>query len=93
METLIIITSQQNMENVCHDEEFVAIFNVWNDFLDHLRFTNGDLSSFWISYIDFIDDIILGLIRSSREGNWPRHLKAICNLIPWCFGTVQQITL
>ena len=84
METLIITTSQQNMENVCHDEEFVAIFNVWNDFLDHLRFANGDLSSFWMSYIDFIDDIILGLIRSSKEGNWPLHLKAILDTLMLC---------
>ena len=59
---------------------------MWRQFLEHLRHTNGDLSAFWMSYIQLVGDVLLGLIRASREGNWQLHLFAICQMIPWCFA-------
>lgn len=44
-----------------------------------------NLSSFWMSYID-ITEIMLGLIRATREGNWMLHLACIREIIPWCFA-------
>ena len=55
-------------------------------FLEHLRHNNGELSAFWMSYIDMVEDVLLGLLRASREGNWELHLHAIRNMIPWCFA-------
>lgn len=57
------------------------------------------MSSFWMSYIDMID-IVLGLIRASRESNWLLHLAMIREMTPWFFaynsknmpGTCQYTT-
>ena len=44
----------------------------------------GTIAKFWMSYIDFVE-IMLDLIRTSREGNRCLHLAAVEDLIPWCF--------
>ncbi|KAL7394540.1 hypothetical protein ABVT39_027571, partial [Epinephelus coioides] len=38
-----------------------------------------------MSYLDLVE-IMLALIRASREGNWILHLAAIRQMIPWCFA-------
>ena len=58
----------------------------WNEYLDFLRHDNGNLSEFWMSYVDIVGDILLGLLRASREENWHLHLSAINKIIPWCFA-------
>ena len=39
-----------------------------------------------MSYLDIVEDVLLGLIRASQEGNWLLHLHAIQQTIPWCFA-------
>ena len=34
---------------------------MWNDFLNYLRDDNGELSAFWMTYVDVIQDILLGV--------------------------------
>ena len=58
----------------------------WNEYLDFLCHDNGNLSAFWMSYVDILGVILLGLLRASREGNWHLHLSAISKIIPWCFA-------
>ena len=58
-------------------------------YLDYLRSANGNLSGFWMTYIDLVD-ILLGLLRASREGNWHLHLEMIRRMIPWCFAYDRQ---
>ena len=41
---------------------------------------------FWMSYIDMVEDILIGLLRASCEGNWNLHLHAVRNMIPRCFA-------
>lgn len=68
-----------------HDDlEHTAL--LWDEYLEYLRHDNGDLSAFWMSYLDIVGEILLGLIRASREGNWDLHMSAIQKLIPWCFA-------
>ena len=55
----------------------------WNEYLDFLRHDNGNLSAFWMSYVDIVGAILVGLLRASREGNWHLHLSAISKIIPW----------
>ncbi|KAL8567726.1 hypothetical protein ACOMHN_009034 [Nucella lapillus] len=62
------------------------ILDFWDEYLQHLRHDNGDLSAFWMSYVDMVEDVLLGLLRASREGNWDLHLHAIRSMIPWCFS-------
>ena len=53
--------------------------------MEHLRKTNGPLSAFWLSYIDMVE-LMLHMIRASREGNWMLHLACIRQMLPWCFA-------
>ena len=57
----------------------------FQDYLDFLRTENGDLSTFWMSYVDMVE-IVLGLVRASREGDFEHHLMCIRAMIPWCFA-------
>ena len=59
---------------------------LWGDFLEHLRHSNGELSAYWMSYIDIVENVVLGLLHTARESNWDLHLSAIRTLIPWCFA-------
>ena len=38
-----------------------------------------------MSYLDLVD-ILLAMIRASREGDWDLYVSFIRNLIPWCFA-------
>jgi hypothetical protein len=78
--------SQCNIEEILNSSEFEAVIDLWNKYLAHLRHDNGDLSAFWMSYIDMVEGILLNLLRASREGNWSLHLLAIRSMIPWCFA-------
>ena len=62
------------------------VLRLWNDLLNYLRHENGELSAFWMTYVDIIQDILLGLLRASHEGDWDLHLHAIRLMIPWCFA-------
>ena len=74
--------NQTNLDRILNSSEFDNIFILWNTFLDYLRNENGDLSSFWMSYIDMMEGTLLNLQRASREGNWFLHLMAIKSMIP-----------
>ena len=69
------------------DDHFVEPVN-----LEYLRHSNGDLSAFWMTYLDMAGDILLQMIRASSEGNWELHLVAIRKLIQWCFAYDRTIT-
>ena len=73
--TEIIWKKHEQFKNFIQSELF-------HRYLDHLRYNNGNLSTFWMSYID----IVLGLLRSSREEDWSLHLSSIREMIPWCFA-------
>ena len=38
-----------------------------------------------MSYVDLVE-ILLRLLRASREGNWKLHLHHIRAMIPWCLA-------
>ena len=38
-----------------------------------------------MSYVDMVE-IVLGLVRASREGDFEHHLMCIRAMIPWCFA-------
>ncbi len=74
--------SQQEFEELLQTPLLVQVMTLWNNFLEHLRHNNGALSAYWMSYIDMVEDVVLGLLRASREGNWSLHLNAIRVMIP-----------
>ena len=66
-------------------QPYSELIVLYDKFLDYLRNSNGKLSSFWMSYLDIVE-ILLNLLRASREGDWELHLTAIRKMIPWCFA-------
>ena len=89
IETLFNNTDEDQLDEVLKDPSCIHILQRFDEYLDFLRKENGDLSAFWVSYIDAIE-IVLGLIRASREGNWLLHLAMIRETIPWCFAYDRQ---
>ena len=77
---------QETFTSLLDDTATNQIYEAWEEFLQYLRLENGDLYTFWMSYVDLVQDLLLGLLRAAREGNWSLHLHAIRSLIPWCLA-------
>ena len=84
-------------QNICpatHDsamavEYYQMIIDIFLTYLNVLSHEKGQLAAFWMAYVEMVD-IILGLLRADREGDWPLHLSCIRSMIPWCF-TLDKI--
>ena len=83
---MVCDVNQQKFDSLLNNPLLAELMTLWNSFLDYLRCDNGELSAFWMSYIDFMENVIHGLLRGSREGNWNLHLNAIRSMFPWCFA-------
>ncbi|KAG1655497.1 hypothetical protein GQR58_024494 [Nymphon striatum] len=77
--------NQNTFTDILHDRLFETVAQQFGDFLNNLRQGNGTLAAFWMSYIDMVE-LMLKLLRASREGNWKLHLTSIHEMIPWCFS-------
>lgn len=82
IETVLDDTSPECFANLCESESFSFIFQAFNKYLH--EDTKG-LFAFWVSYLDMVE-VLLALLRSTRLGNWPMHLNAIRDMLPWCFA-------
>ena len=76
---------QTEQENVLSSQTFSEFMALYDTYLEYLRSSNGKLSSFWMSYIDIVE-IMLNLVRASREGHWELHISTAKQMIPWCFA-------
>ena len=83
---LVYDLNQQTYCQLLHSPQFSEIASLWQDLLELLRHNNGELAAFWMTYMDFVEDVVFGLLRASREGNWQLHLHAVRKPIPWCFA-------
>ena len=76
-------------DNLCEDVSPVSctcIMELFVVYIKFLRYGSGNLfSTFWLSYMDMIE-ILLGLIRASREGDWMLNLTSVRAMIPRCFA-------
>ena len=64
---------------------FLLLAEHFEAYKDSLRQHGGPLASFWMSYLDIMD-IMLNMLRASREGNWDLHLSTIHDMISWSFA-------
>ncbi|XP_035674790.1 uncharacterized protein LOC118414705 [Branchiostoma floridae] len=76
---------QDEQEKVLANQKFAKFVKLYDEHLEFLRHSKGKLASFWMSYIEIVE-IMLNLVRASREGDWELHLSAIAQMIPWCFA-------
>ena len=80
-------------DDICQDQferhmtstSSVDFIHLFDNYMKFLRHENGKLSKFWLSYLDLVE-ILLGLLRASREGNWELLVSTIRKMIPWCFA-------
>ncbi len=71
------------IDNLCEYVSTVScIMELFGVYIKFLRCGSGNLSTFWMTYMDVIE-ILLGLIRTSREGDWMLHLASVRTMIPW----------
>ena len=77
--------SQPEFDELLSSDSLADSLILWNLFLSYPRHDNRNLSTFWMSYVDMVGDILLGLIRTSGGGNWQLHLFAIWEMFPWYF--------
>ena len=83
--TLADELSKERHDEVFKSRVFQRFSDLFAEYTLHLRNTNGPLSEFWMSYIDMIE-LLLHMIRASREGNWELHLSCVCQMFPWRFS-------
>ena len=61
---------QEGFDQLLQSQVLPHVMTMWKEFLNYLRHNNGELSAFWMSYVDMVEGIVLGLLRVSREGDW-----------------------
>ena len=76
---------QMTFTETLENPSFVSLADEFSLHLDQLRSGAGKLAVFWMSYVDLVD-VMLNFLRSSREGIWAMHLKAVQDMIPWVFA-------
>lgn len=77
-------TCQDEFEESFENASVKFIFNAFSEFLgEHSQ--SQSLSAFWVSYLDIVE-LLLNLLRSTRQGNWQLHLCSIREMLPWCFA-------
>ncbi len=72
LEKVNFLVSELDQEQLCNLLECTLLTDLtmqWQTYLEHLRTSNGELSQFWMSYIEIVESVVLSLLRSSREGN------------------------
>ena len=79
------MSTGNSIDAVMKSQPYSKFIVLYDRYLDHLPNSNGKLSSFWMSYLDVVE-ILLNLLRASREGNWELHLSTIRKMIPWCLA-------
>ena len=76
--------SQASFTELMDDISLTRILQLFQEYIDSLR--NGHpLAAFWVSYLNMAE-IMLGLLRAAREGDWLLHLASIRAMIPWCIA-------
>ncbi|KAG1660199.1 hypothetical protein GQR58_022121 [Nymphon striatum] len=78
-------TCATTLESSRNEESCQRILHLLCCYLNVLKNDSGHLAAFWMIYLEMIE-ILLGLIRADREGDWYLHLASIKNMIPWCFA-------
>lgn len=57
---------RKQLHSILHSQSLEELYQLWDQYLQYLRADNVDLPAFWISYLDIVEDVLLGLIRASR---------------------------
>ena len=70
---------------ILDEKSFLIIYGLLQRYRQGLRSKLGNMSAFWMSYIEMVD-VLLNRTRASREGNWLLYLASIRVIIPCVFA-------
>ena len=85
--------NQQGFDKLLESPVLAKLMTLWIDFVNYLRHNNGELLAFWMSYVDLMENVVLGFLHASHEGNWSLHLNATQCMLPWCFAYMTRETM
>ena len=54
--------SQDSFDCLFESSSIAKVLAMWEEFLNHHRHHNGDLCAFWMSYLEYVETIVLGLL-------------------------------
>ena len=77
-------TYDPEFKDVMRSPLFEEVSKLFPLYSYHLSHSNRKLLKFWMSYVD-MTEVLLGLIRATREGNWSMHLSSLRGVVLWCF--------
>ena len=77
VDTLANNLKEESLDQLLQCPVLPQVMTMWREFLNHLCQNNSELSAFWMSYVDMVEGIVLGLLRASRKGDWDLHLHSI----------------
>ena len=77
---------QESFDQLLQNHVLPQVMTMWQEYVNHLRHNNGELSAFWMSYVEMVEGIVLSLLWESREGDWDLDLHSVRMMIPWCFA-------
>ena len=72
---------QEGVDQLLQSQVLPQVTTMWKEYLNRLRHNNGELSAFWMSYVDMVEGVVLGLLGASREGNFKSPFRK--NDDPW----------
>ena len=78
-------TCKEKFASTMASPSFQEVSQLFYLYMYHLQQSNGKLSKFWMSYVDMMQ-VLLGLIRGLREGDWELHLSSFRDILPWCLA-------
>ena len=64
--------SHADLEQILNNPSCTRILDLFEEYTDMLRLGSG-IAAFWVTYLDMVE-VLLGLIRASREGDWKHGL-------------------
>ena len=77
--------NQTSINDVPSHPSYAHLKGLFDQYMCFFDKDNGMLSSFWVSYLDMVE-VVLSMVRATREGNWQLHLASVRSMVPWCFA-------
>ena len=68
--------SHESLNAALTNDSCIEIMDLFVAYQDVLRQNSGQLVQFWMIYSDMVE-VLLGLLRADREGDWTLHLACI----------------
>ena len=77
--------SEIKFDQLCESEEFKTFYQIFLDYIEHIKTKGGQLAQFWLIFIE-MTEILLNTIYATRTGNCFLLLECYLDRMPYTFG-------